>query len=511
MDNINKDLRFVNITTLVFFILTFFNLAHHSMWRDELEAWMIVRDAVSLRSLAENMRYQGHPMLWHLIFYPVTKLTRNPASMQAVHLLIATAVAYVFLRFAPFNKLLKGLFVFGYFPFFEYAAISRGYSIGILLLFIFCAYIGKAPENRNYVVLSVILFLMCQCSALAAVIAIALGITIMLEPFILKDFSAYSSGRFYAACAIFAAGLTLSIIQMIPPADSYWYYPDATIHDIGRRLSERISFFWNVFIPIPRIEPAFWDSNIITHLPLQQDTQSNLRLIASLGLFMVSLCFVLRKRVPAVYYIFSVVGITAFEYIYYNGQMRHKGHYYFAFVTAMWLGSYYTVREFKSAFLDGFFSFFENNKGYFLAVVFSAGLIGGLIANIYNDMYPFSESRETADYIKRYGLQDMPIAGHMDYAASGVSAYIDRPFYYPTDNRTGTFMVWRKLRDERVDAFKSIGQFRDRVKADVLLVLNDAPPDDKILQYKLVLLKAFTNSIRPDENFYLYLMRYVRT
>ncbi|MBF0618521.1 MAG: hypothetical protein HQK88_17110, partial [Nitrospirae bacterium] len=45
------DIKFTYIVTLVFFVLTLFNILHHVMWRDELEAWMIARDASSLHEL----------------------------------------------------------------------------------------------------------------------------------------------------------------------------------------------------------------------------------------------------------------------------------------------------------------------------------------------------------------------------------------------------------------------------------------------------------------------------
>lgn len=448
-------------------------------------------------------------MLWHLILYPISRISRNPAAMQMTHLVIATLCAFVFLRFAPFGRALRALFVFGYFPFFEFATISRCYGLGILLLFIFCALLGKDFKNGNYIVLSVVLFFICQCSALAAVAAIALGITMTFEPLLMKDFSAYRAWRFYASIIIVAAGVALSVAQMIPPADSYWYYPAANVHNFAGRAAERISFFWNVFVPIPQVAPRFWETNVISYLPVQDGTLSAVRLSASVAILSLTFCMVVRTPVAAFYYLIGVVGITAFDYIFYGGLLRHKAHYYFVFISALWLGSYYPAREFVSA--NRFVSFIQKKKTLILAVVFSIGVMSAAIANTLDYLYPFSQSSETADYIKKNNLQTMPIAGHMDYAASAVAALLDKPFYYPTDDRVGTFMVWTKRRDERVDALKAIAKFRDTVKADVLLVLNDPPSEDKIRQYGLMPLKSFTNSVVGAENFYLYVMRYVHT
>jgi hypothetical protein len=452
-------------------------------------------------------------MLWSLILYTLTGVTRNPVAMQMVHLLIATFSAFIFLRFAPFNKLLRGLFIFGYFPFFEYATISRNYAVGILFLFIFCAYFGKDFKKRNYLLLSVILFLMCQCNAFSAILAIALAITVFVEPALLKDFTVYRSGRFYASILIFTTGLAISIIQMIPPADSFFYHPNTTARIILIGIAASISHLWDAFIPIPRIEPTFWMTNVLTYLPVQQDMISVLSLIASAGLFLFSLCSVVRKKIPAVYYFLSVVGITAFCSIFYAGSLRHKGHYYFAYVTALWIGGYYPIKEFATPSVNRFFSFFEKNKNYFVTAVFSIGVISALIANTLDYIYPFSASKETADYIKQNNLQNMTIAGHMDFAADAVSGYLDKSFYYPGENRIGTFGLWTTKRKKlnMSTALEAIAQFRDTVKEDVLLVLNGPPPYFKIRQYGLVPVKSFTTCTVRDECFFLYVMKYERT
>jgi hypothetical protein len=38
-------------------------LAHHEMWRNELQAWLLARDSDSLAELWRNTRYEEHPLL----------------------------------------------------------------------------------------------------------------------------------------------------------------------------------------------------------------------------------------------------------------------------------------------------------------------------------------------------------------------------------------------------------------------------------------------------------------
>ncbi|MBF0465789.1 MAG: hypothetical protein HQK94_11985 [Nitrospirae bacterium] len=508
MKNTSDDLKFAYSLTLVFSVLTLFNILHHEMWRDELEAWMIARDAGSLHGLVDNMRYQGHPMLWHLILYPITKITRNPVAMQLVHLVIATASVFVFLRFSPFSKLLKGLFVFGYFPFFEYATISRNYAIGILFLFLFCAYFSKDFKNRNYILLSIILFLMCQCNALSTVLAIALAITLFFEPMFFKEFTFYKSWRFYASFLIFTAGLVLSILQMKPPADSYWYHSVIITSDIPSRIEDQISEIWNVFIPIPRIELNFWETNVLSYLPVQRELRYVLRLFAALGLLLFTLCIVFRRKIPAFYYMVAITGITAFGYVFYEGSLRHRGHYYFASVAALWISSYYPLVEFSKPSYNAFFSFFERNKDRFLTLIFSAAVLGALIANTLGYIYPFSEAKDAAAFIRQNNWQNMPVSGHWDFAASGVSGYLDRPFYYPVADRTGTFTVWKSKTNVNENALRATLMYKNTVKTDVLLVFNKPVSFQEIRRYRLIPIKYFTQSIVMSEKFYLYLMRY---
>ncbi|QWR78300.1 hypothetical protein [Candidatus Magnetomonas plexicatena] len=500
---VGKDTKFAYILTSVFFILTLILILHHAMWRDELQAWMIAASSNSFSELFQNIKYEGHPSLWFVILYLVKHVTTNPAAMKIVHLLIATASAFVFLKFAPFNNRLKGLFIFGYFSFFEYAVISRDYAIGILFLFIFCAYFGKDFKNRNYVFLSIILFLMCQSNVLAVILAIALAITIFLEPLLLKDFIFYRSWRFYTSILIFAAGLMLSVLQMNPPADASLYHPVINPRNIPGKIVDQMSVLWSAFVPVPRIQLHFWNTNFLDYLPVEM--RHALRLTLSSGILLFSIFILIRKKIPTFYFIISTFGIITFGGVFYGGYLRHWGHTYFAFVTALWLHNYYSAPKTS---ISAFFRFFERNKNRFLTAIFSLGVLAALTANTIGFMYPFSASKQTADYIKQNSWQNMPIAGHWFYAASGVSAYLDRAFYYPLIDTIGTFSVW-KYKWDKTDILMQVSKYRDFVKSDVLFIVNERPlPDELVKSNGIVPLKNFTVSIVESEKFFLYMIPY---
>src|SRR5439155_7505540 len=105
----------------------------HEMWHDELNSWDVARDAHSLPGLFANMHYEAHPALWYLCLYVLTRFTSDPRAMQALHLAIASTTVAVVAWASPFKPLERWLLAFGYFFVFEFAVISRGYALGILL------------------------------------------------------------------------------------------------------------------------------------------------------------------------------------------------------------------------------------------------------------------------------------------------------------------------------------------------------------------------------------------
>ncbi|MBF0321264.1 MAG: hypothetical protein HQL01_15855, partial [Nitrospirae bacterium] len=197
---------------LSFMALGIFNIMHHEMWRDELEAWMMARDASTIAELFNNIRYQGHPALWFLSLYALARITPDPLIMQCFHLALAVGVVYVVLRYAPFTKFQRVLFIFGYYPFYEYCVISRNYSYGLLLLLIFLSMFRNGI--KNYIGLSIVLFLLCQSNPYGAVIAIALALLLIFDLIFLREdatpISPQMKWKFAVGILIFICGLLIS-------------------------------------------------------------------------------------------------------------------------------------------------------------------------------------------------------------------------------------------------------------------------------------------------------------
>src|SRR5262249_14283198 len=74
----------------------------HAMWFDEVQAWNIARASRSLSALWTNLRYEGHPALWYLVLYALTRVTGDPRAMQVAEWCVMCLTFPVVLFRAPF-------------------------------------------------------------------------------------------------------------------------------------------------------------------------------------------------------------------------------------------------------------------------------------------------------------------------------------------------------------------------------------------------------------------------
>ncbi|HEY8061791.1 MAG TPA: hypothetical protein VID74_03285 [Gemmatimonadales bacterium] len=147
-----------------------FAAAHHEMWRDEVRALSVARDA-SLQGLFGELRYDGHPAVWYLLLRAGYFLTGSRLVLPVMSLMVAAVAVYLLLRFAPFSWPQKILLVLGVFPLFEYSVVARNYGIGMLLIIVLAI---RYPDRlRRPIAWGLVLALLANTSAHAAVVAVA--------------------------------------------------------------------------------------------------------------------------------------------------------------------------------------------------------------------------------------------------------------------------------------------------------------------------------------------------
>src|SRR5579872_6603456 len=82
----------------------------HELFRDEVRAIDIVAASDSLAALVENLKNEGHPILWYLLLYAGYHATGSMLVLKPTALVVAAAAVWLWLRHAPFKSWHKVLF-----------------------------------------------------------------------------------------------------------------------------------------------------------------------------------------------------------------------------------------------------------------------------------------------------------------------------------------------------------------------------------------------------------------
>ncbi len=316
--------------TACFFAVDLLVTLHHEMWRDELESWLIARQSGSIFDLVKNMRYEGHPPLWFLLLFVVTRFTKWVTAMQLLNVVIATGTAYLIAARSPFSKLQKILLCFGYFPLYEFGVISRNYGIGLFLLVWFCA--SYRPDRKqNWIIPALLLSLLANTSVYGSIIAITFAASLFVFPAIIardrREFLAEKASHPWTAALIFVACLAIAIIQMHPPTDisgdPIWH-----LHPTPQCLEKVLTAEWKAFVPLPGSLNRFWNTNFL-------DAKVRTMVLGSAMILLSTLVLLARKRLVLLAYGSATASILTCMLVISTGYERHFGHLFLAFIACL--------------------------------------------------------------------------------------------------------------------------------------------------------------------------------
>jgi hypothetical protein len=480
---------------LAFFLLGLGGILNHAMWRDELNGWLIARDSLSLGDFWQNVRYEGHPLLWYLCLLVLNQLTNNPLAMQLFHLALATLAISLFIFYSPFSRLQKLLFCLGYLPIYEYLLISRNYALGLLFLFAFCWVFPR--RVKGYLALSLLLALMANTNAYALLISISLAITLGYE-YLFRRFLDFRSQALKLniglSIIIFAVGLTLSIIMLFPPADSllqggaeqwFWQWD-------GHRFNQALTRLWNSYILI--LVPG--DS---------QPWAVGLFAILSTLILGFWLIFLVDTPVIFVFYLLATGLIVLFTYLKFLGSPRHYGHLYLILISSLWLKTYYQQIVLPTKLtrrLSGLQIWVKNRASFCLMVILICQVLAGLVGYIRDSTLPYSASRAVAHYLQEQKLDQYFLVGSEDFAVSPISGYLDQKIYYPESQSLGSFVLFNRQR-QVVNQAEILSQIQALSQFPTVLILN-YPLAVQLPALDIQFLADFKQSFIGNEQYYLY-------
>ncbi|WP_420150871.1 hypothetical protein [Spirosoma sp.] len=394
---------------------------HHEMWRDELQAWGIAASSSTLTELFQNTRYEGHPMLWFLMLWPLAKITNNPVAVQVLHTGLVLITAYLIIFRSPFSILEKVLILFSYFFLYEYGAIARNYQVGTLLICLIC--VLWKDRRKNLVKISILIFLLMQANAFACLIGLGLSVGLLFEELSHKPCWPLTTRQIGSALVILT-GLYLTSLS-VPPPDSSIITVWVDKFDIGT-VWFALAGIAHGFLPLTGLdEYYFWN---YSYVPF------GLAIKIPLGLLLLAVAFFSMPKDKGAFVVLvaCITFIFVFTYLKPRGNFRHFGHYTIALIAAFWIQGNRTRLTGRNII----------SVGYFGILVLLIQLIAGINAYYRDTRYPFSNSRNVADYIKNNYSADVAVAGVFQDVLTGVRWYLQKPVYGLETQKYGSYVLF---------------------------------------------------------------------
>lgn len=419
----NKIGRFEIFVLILFLLISSFLVINHEPWRDEAQAWLIARDSPTMGAVFSAMGYEGSPALWHTILFGLSHLGLPYFSMQIVHLLIGFLAAIIFMLYAPFNRINRALFIFGYFILYEYTVVARNYGISVLLLF--CIAALYPLRFKRPIIYGLVLLLLINTNVHSFVLGGIISGVYLFEMVLSKDKKVPKKAWLFLIPVILGAGIAVLQLHSPPDLMTSWarWNLDLTAEHVGRIPGSVVG----AFVPVPQMQIEFWNSKLIY-------SAGKIMAIFGLPLFLLSMLFFIRKPEGGLIYLISSTALLAIAFLKATGGARHNGFIYIMFIFSVWIASNYPESS-----IPGLrrIERFVSERG--LSILFICLLVVQLIASIapvyYEPQYAFSGSKDVARFLEDRNLvsNETFIASFPSNPASAILPYLypnRKEFYY---------------------------------------------------------------------------------
>jgi hypothetical protein len=474
---------FEALVLLAYLALIILVSARHEPWGDETQTWRMAIDTNGLVDLYRAARYEGHPLLFHVLLQWLGHISRSWWAPVALHVAIAGAAAWLVLRYAPFTRLQKALLIFGYFPAYEYAVIVRPYGLGMMLGFAACVAWTAAPRRTVWTV--VLLVLLANTTVMGTLLALTLALTFATDWLWPDGAPPRLSMRKLAPAALVAVAalgvLWFVNMQVQPP-------PDAGFVVKPKVDASRFSL-WNIgSMPTVELRALFPVSMVQDgvvqwrHWLFRPETSLDLGLLllAAAIVLCVGCLIAARRRAALAFFLVGTTGFLVFFNFLLGGTTRHHGSLFIVWVLTAWLA--WTGRQSEWPRIPRVGAGAEAIGRR----LFTCSLVIPVVATVQyvvSDLRgPFADARRVAAVVREQGLERVPIIGLSRLLAQPVGALLDRKVLYPVEGQTLSFIEWGRGASHR----RSV-RATDSIATDLLA-----------RECRVLVITAATNEVLPS-------------
>jgi hypothetical protein len=486
------------LTALYASLLVFCHL-HHECWRDEIHSFTLARMADGFADIVTGDRvYEGHPPGWFWYLRVFSWFTDQASGLHAATIVAMSAAMLLFGRFAPFPRFVKVLLSCSYVLAYEYGTLSRNYALDWLFVTVACSL--HHPLKPRPIASALALGALCFSSAYGAIMACAL-FPVLLSPCLSMSWvrtpprrlEVTASPRVVPALLLFGGLLAFSYVASIPPDPN----PFSGGWDLsalrGDQLSPALDRLVYSFLPVRWLHARsswadaamFWGD----HPTLCAWVGA-----ALLGCVTVAL---LPAWLAAASFIGGVGLMNVLQIARYTGSVRHWAHAVLLFVALLWVSSRERAR---TKALRAFSSVVLVVIGLFQVESFAAVAL--------EDYHvAFSGGRETAAYIEREGLSNLPIVAGPDWFVITVTGYLRRTFVsVETEEMNQTVVFHARRRAFSAGRLVERGVLESKKRRTPVLILSNdklPAPADRTVSMPLLFSSALPN-MADSEQFFVY-------
>lgn len=476
---------------LPFLILFYIQLAHHQLWRDEINAWGLVVASPTFRALLSNVHYEAHPAFWYVLLYPASKLAHAPWMMKLVEGLIGTAIYLVLALASPLRRAEQILVYCSYFVLFEYTVMSRMYSLMLLFALVYLWSRLKFPDRllQNAFLLGVVANTDLTGMILSGALLLEYWADFLQRR---RAFAVPALAQLLQSGVVYAAMVALSAATLWPSRQISW----RTTGHVGMYLHSKVHLVYSVldylslpWFPVNRNFPReFWDARAMANPKLY---------FLLLPVVVGSLVWIFRKwpRLLLMMGAVAFVGIV-FTHVIYDGSMRHFGIIFVGFIAGIWILRYRNEPVSGVAYL-----------------LLTLSAVGGATAAVGQWVRPFTDDAAVVQWLQANHLDHADLIGTPDTHVVGVAERLQRPMYFLDCGCVDTYMKFSNRRDA-YDPLKDLPAalataIRSLHAPEKVLMMNRELTDNEAAGLKTEAIEAqpiasFTKGDIVDEHYFLY-------
>jgi hypothetical protein len=384
-------------------------VSRHEPWMDEAQSWLLASDFTVTDLFVKYLRYEGHPSLWYLILILPAKFGLPYFTVNVLSALFAALGVGLFLRYSPFPIIIKILFPFSYFAFFQYAVVARSYCLIPLILFLIAINYKRKLEHPYLYIL-----LLCLLANVSVHTFLMAGTFLFVHLLDVLKVWRHMDKRLKihhgAAVVIFGLISVQLVLLLAPPPDQVF----------AQGINLSIVNFFEVSKRMYAGSLVLDEANWIIGL------QSGI----SLAIFIATLFF-LRQKKLILLYVLPLLLILTFLAVKYS-NLWHEGILFFLWIFVLWVGFDKDKTE-------------ETSKTAKTVLVLMTAVLGVQVYwsayAAYNDFHHnYSGSFQVAEYIKANRLENRKIFAS-GWKSVAIQPYFNANIFYNYNNNSN-MRIW---------------------------------------------------------------------